>query len=1341
VGILMKQRERIENLSEAWRERAEQVGREKTALEGAIKRACAHVFGWRRAVAAHQVRLIGIGCCVERNHCRTQTNICAQEAALNMEQEAANTERAWRETAEDLDRAQNLFLEEIEQLTKERNSVWERAQEREGAVQRAAEAEEQIQPWFDGAGDMQTMKLQRERDAALERAMAAEDMIHIWQQKMDRLERAWIEWRMQVEEMQQQSEQSQKELVSALARAGKPEAATAEKDYLEGLLTTVQRDQKTSQEVHRMQEEYVRSVAFLQKQVRSLKSRLEVDDQASVTSSREQGSRSGSTDEGMQQVEALLKKETEACEKQAKAETKSSSGEQVAAFEERSQQLVEENLLLSQRVKNAADCAAGELEAVSIAVLAHVQSLYSDPEHTHVEGIRLGEDFCETLEIMQNQIWSLTAELADVRAQLIEQGPVFEERMEQIEARGAQNLAMQNSLQNAKDEIQQLQSELEHKALALQLEATLTKSAQNSLESLTARMSELQKQNSAMGWALEATQEKCSRQQEKILALEQACDEWRECTHSERAVADALREALKDSSHASTLDLSLVVQSEALRSSISELRQQFDVLRSQKSSAETLCDATLLEGEENGSEDTEHRKYLAGLHYEAEVLLHAFSTCTSELEIVMGGLQVQFRHHEQQATKTQRELEKVREDHRLRQLEHDEQSLQYKANAEAATRAQIESREAIFSLQSKLQECQAGNAELQAKMNENYDDKILWKYVADKADRNNAELQEAQEQVQVRLARLMEELVIRESEAQEALAGQIESDRIKTELQTELDECREELERMQLKSKTELLQAELYLQQEKLQLTAENEQARAAQKTKCDEFANKLLECEDDRSMWRGKAEQLQQLHSESQESEAQLQAKLAECEANLSLSARKVEAVSLENAEIAAQLEAMRLTMQKAQETIPVAVALTLECDYDDTLADARELASFNEGLVTDLHTALGVPKSMVQVLCHQRGSVIAEIVLRSWDDGQGSTFTGQELATRLQDLLSTADGPLRRSATGCFAKKVDIHGPVAEAVVSAVDSAVQEAARRQEQSKQTERELVARVQDCEYVRQTQNAVFKRQENELNFLLEREDEYLEAMSRAMLELETSLDALETQLHLRVKSEADLQAARLALGNQSIVHYVETPMKASPEFFTSEEIKHARSRVLMYSVLDIRRARHLQRQCMHMLGVLVRRQECLREVSAMLLKGFYEHVLCNVVIKWRSLKRRQQHRRRIAQNKVEVVTAPLRTRRLLADSFLWWWAIANRPCRLRFFPEPVPPPYARDTSRFLPNTLPKSSPRITTPRESLGAVASAGAAMTPRRHPGVDGRSPPSVAGVVIWNLPESAGV
>jgi len=44
VGILNKQRTRLENLSEAWRERAEQIGRQKLVVED--------------AVVAHQVRSI-----------------------------------------------------------------------------------------------------------------------------------------------------------------------------------------------------------------------------------------------------------------------------------------------------------------------------------------------------------------------------------------------------------------------------------------------------------------------------------------------------------------------------------------------------------------------------------------------------------------------------------------------------------------------------------------------------------------------------------------------------------------------------------------------------------------------------------------------------------------------------------------------------------------------------------------------------------------------------------------------------------------------------------------------------------------------------------------------------------------------------------------------------------------------------------------------------------------------------------------------------------------------------------------------------------------------------------
>ena len=1525
-----------------------------------------------------------------------------------METEAVNAERVWQETAEDLDRAHDYFLQEIEHVSKERNSVLERAQERDMAMQRAIEAEEQLQTWFEGAGDMQAINLQQERDAALERAMAAEEMIQSWQQKMDRMEQAWMEWRSQMEELQQQSEESKRELDDALGRADSAEkqvkehetsiqslssivdklensclwweaiademkavknvddsvlestdqriesmdsayrvlwedrmrwkalaeAAIAEKDHLGDLLSTVQSDQKTSLEV-REKEQYLRSVSFLQKQVEALKSRLENDDQTSIASSREQGMQSGSSQEEMEQVELLFRKENgeasqvrsmaflqkqvealksrlenddqtsiassreqgtlsgssqeemeqvellfrkengEAAQKQANAQTEGAFREQVVC-EELSEALVKENLLLSQRVKSAAELAAGEIEAAGVAVLEEVQSLYEDQEHTKAADNQETQDCHETLEQMQHQIGSLAAELDDVRAQLIELGTVCEQKTEEVEARETQIDAMQTDLQNAKDEINQLVSELEHRALALQLEAHLTKSAQDSLHSLNENMSELQKQNTAMGWALEAAQEKCTRQEEKILALEQACDEWRECTHSERAVADVLREALKDSSHANSLDLSLVLQSQALGSSLLELRKQLDVLISQKSSAEALCDATVLERDANGFEDTEHRKYLIGLHDEAETLLRAFSTCTSELETVMGGLQVQFGRYEQQTIKTHGELEKAHEDLKLRQLEYEEHRLQCMANAEAAAQWQIGSREAIISLESKLRECEAGKLELQARMNEDHDDKLMWKSVAEKAERENAEFHEMQEQLRAWLAELAQEVVECKDIAQETLNVQSESDKIKSELQAELDECQEERRLVQAKadqseaieaslretheelrsrlveleqeiaewkSKSEQLQAELdAYQQEKLQLTTEKEQTHST-----------LRQFEDDASTWREEAGQLQQLNFELRESNSQLQARLIDCEADLSLWARKAEAVGQEKADLAEQLGALRSNMQKIQEAVPVALSLTLECDYDAMLADSCDVVAFNESLITDIHTALGVPKSTVQVLCHQRGSIVAEIVLRSWDNGEGTILAGQELATRLQDLLSSAGGPLRQSPLGCFVTKAEIHGPVAEAVVSVVDSTLQGAARRQDQWKLTERELLARIRECEQVRQSEKLTFEVQKNELNFLSEREDEYLHAISRAILELETSLDTLETQVHSRVQSEAYLQSAlnsalseakitlkvkpeqhhhstaveelrkqcvqlqreseakqqqlvevhlemstvqhkmdelsqglsmseaksrgyeqrlletklamrqqheryrsdiqlllaavakveqaheklvvaipkaasrqphqpaNLALGNHTIMHYVETPMKASPEFFTSEEIKNARSCVLMYSVLDSRRARHLQRQGIHKMRVWVGRQNCLRKVSAMLLKAFYEHTLFDFIIKWRNLKRRQQHRRRIGQKKVQDVTAPLRAMRLLADSFLWWWVLSNRQHRLRFCPEAVSPPPAHDT-RFLTTTLPKFSPHVMTPRESLGAVASAGAAMTPRRHPDV-GRS------------------
>jgi predicted nucleic acid-binding Zn-ribbon protein len=135
-------------------------------------------------------------------------------------------------------------------------------------------------------------------------------------------------------------------------------------------------------------------------------------------------------------------------------------------------------------------------------------------------------------------------------------------------------------------------------------------------------------------------------------------------------------------------------------------------------------------------------------------------------------------------------------------------------------------------------------------------------------------------------------------------------------------------------------------------------------------------------------------------------------------------------------------LSKMKNQEAlIPVAVALTIEADYDELLSDVDSAVDFNVSLQTDVQLALGVAKSSVQVLCHRRGSIIAEIVLRRSDDGQGNSFTPQQLATQLQALAARQDGPLQQLPVGKLVKTVEIHGPIPEALVVAVSSAMQDA------------------------------------------------------------------------------------------------------------------------------------------------------------------------------------------------------------------------------------------------------------------------------------------------------------
>ena len=73
----------------------------------------------------------------------------------------------------------------------------------------------------------------------------------------------------------------------------------------------------------------------------------------------------------------------------------------------------------------------------------------------------------------------------------------------------------------------------------------------------------------------------------------------------------------------------------------------------------------------------------------------------------------------------------------------------------------------------------------------------------------------------------------------------------------------------------------------------------------------------------------------------------------------------------------------EQAQASVPVAVALSFDCDFDETIGSESARAAFDEQVQNDVSAALGVPKEAIEVLCHQRGSVIAEVILKAVDGG----------------------------------------------------------------------------------------------------------------------------------------------------------------------------------------------------------------------------------------------------------------------------------------------------------------------------------------------------------------------
>ena len=458
-----------------------------------------------------------------------------------------------------------------------------------------------------------------------------------------------------------------------------------------------------------------------------------------------------------------------------------------------------------------------------------------------------------------------------------------------------------------------------------------------------------------------------------------------------------------------------------------------------------------------------------------------------------------------------------------------------------------------------------------------------------------------------------------------------------------------------------------------------------------------------------------------------------------------RAETAVREKEEIAVLLSTLLSELQVHKDATPTAVALTLDCKHEKKLDDAQGAASFKERLQGDIQRILGVAKSSVTVFCYQQDSIVAVVLLRSSDDGHGNMLTSPELAARLEALVARRDGQLQSTDVGRFITHAEIHGHVTESVVTAVELVLQE-----QMKQQTPAMIIANQRDklltqldelsvkMSRVEEERDALLmeraKKEETEIEHKLTGTQGGFDASSStlaAAAHLEMEAMVLEKNELTRLLCMADAKCKEYSASLKQCQEEMAMLKKQMNEhdFYSSEKVKNARSQVILLRVLKYRRFQKLQLLSIRVLDAWVGRQKGIREIMGVVLRCSHEYVMQGLITHWRNLKRRQQHRRRIAFKKLEDASAPIRVLCMLADSFRWWKIASlddirysNTPTRvgeaIRVIEkqpqhEIVSPPLWSAMGRM---TKPITSPRIHTPRESLGAIASAGATTISHRN-------------------------
>jgi len=115
-----------------------------------------------------------------------------------------------------------------------------------------------------------------------------------------------------------------------------------------------------------------------------------------------------------------------------------------------------------------------------------------------------------------------------------------------------------------------------------------------------------------------------------------------------------------------------------------------------------------------------------------------------------------------------------------------------------------------------------------------------------------------------------------------------------------------------------------------------------------------------------------------------------------------------------------------------PTALSVSMDLEFNSTFITSNERSSFEKQLQVDICDALDIEIERVFVLCHQKGSIISEIVL---GNPRGVTkHDSEELALALADQVGKPGSALFRTPLGKHMTKATVHGPICEQAVAAL-------------------------------------------------------------------------------------------------------------------------------------------------------------------------------------------------------------------------------------------------------------------------------------------------------------------